>query len=110
MEEQEKKNYNRIFCKKVQQIEETLEVGIDKVTGKKKSNWKKKVKGKVISKVKKRISEEVAGRTKFWTIENDKQGRKKYIKESNSGTIKDIIKIRLHMWRGGGGGGGRAGS
>ena len=65
MEEQEKKNYNRIFCKKVQQIEETLEVGIDKVTGKKKSNWKKKVKGKVISKVKKRISEEVAGRTKF---------------------------------------------
>ena len=38
MEEQEKKNYNRIFCKKVQQIEETLEVGIDKVTGKKKSN------------------------------------------------------------------------
>ena len=65
MEEQEKKNYNRIFCKKVQQIEETLEVGIDKVTGKKKSNRKKKVKGKVISKVKKRISEEVAGRTKF---------------------------------------------
>ena len=65
MEEQEKKNYNRIFCKKVQQVEETLEVGIDKVTGKKKSNWKKKVKGKVISKVKKRISEEVAGRTKF---------------------------------------------
>ena len=65
MEEQEKKNYSRIFCKKVQQIEETLEVGIDKVTGKKKSNWKKKVKGKVISKVKKRISEEVAGRTKF---------------------------------------------
>ena len=65
MEEQEKKNYNRIFCKKVQQIEETLEVGIDKVTGKKKSNWKKKVKGKVISKVKKRISEEGAGRTKF---------------------------------------------
>ena len=38
MEEQEKKNYNRIFCKKVQQIEETLEVGIDKVTSKKKSN------------------------------------------------------------------------
>ena len=65
MEEQEKKNYNRIFCEKVQQIEETLEVGIDKVTGKKKSNRKKKVKGKVISKVKKRISEEVAGRTKF---------------------------------------------
>ena len=72
MEEQEKKNYNRIFYKKLQQIEETLEVGTDKVTGKKKSNWIKKVKGKVVSKVKKRISEEVAGRTKCRTIENDK--------------------------------------
>ena len=56
----------------MQQIEETLEVGTDKVTGKKKSNWIKKVKGKVVSKVKKRISEEVAGRTKCRTIENDK--------------------------------------
>ena len=24
--------------------------------------------------------------------------KKGYIKENNSGTIKDIIKIRLHMW------------
>ena len=36
--------------------------------------------------------------TKRWTIENDKWGRKEYIKESNSGAIKDKIKIRLHMW------------
>ena len=42
--------------------------------------------------------EEIAGRTKCGTIENDKWGRKEYRKESNSGTIKDIIKIRLHMW------------
>ena len=41
----------------------------------------------------------MAGRTKCRTIENDKRGRKEYIKESNSGTIKDIIKIRLHMWK-----------
>ena len=44
------------------------------------------------------MSEEMAARTKCRTIENDKWGRKEYIKESNSGTIKDIIKIRLHMW------------
>ena len=44
------------------------------------------------------MSEEMAGRTKCRTIENDKWGRKEYIKERNSGTIKDIIKIRLHMW------------
>ena len=43
------------------------------------------------------MSKEIAGRTKCRTIENDKRRRKEYIKESNSGTIKDIIKIRLHM-------------
>ena len=37
---------------------------IDKVTGKKKSTWKKEVKEKVISKLKKRMSTEMAERTK----------------------------------------------
>ena len=40
----------------------------------------------------------MTGRTKCRTIENDKWGRKEHIKESNSGTIEDIIKIRSHMW------------
>ena len=44
------------------------------------------------------MSEEIAGRAKCQTIENDKQRRKEYIKASTSGTIKDLIKIRLHMW------------
>ena len=76
IEEQEKKNYNNTFYKKVQQIAEILEIEIDKVTGKKKSTWKKQVKEKVISKFKKRMSEDMAGRTKYQTIENDKWGRK----------------------------------
>ena len=45
------------------------------------------------------MREEMAGRGKCRTIENDKWGRKEHLKESNSGTIKDIIKIRLHMWK-----------
>ena len=44
------------------------------------------------------MSEEMAGITKCRTIENDKWGRKEQIKESRTGTIKDKIKIRLHMW------------
>ena len=40
----------------------------------------------------------MAQRAKSWIIENEKCGRKEYIKETNSGTIKGIIKIRLHMW------------
>ena len=41
--------------------------------------------------------EEMAGRKKCQTIENDKWRRKEYVKETNSGTIKDMIKIRLHI-------------
>ena len=43
------------------------------------------------------MSEEMAGRTKCRTTENDKWGRKEYMKEINSGIIKDMIKIRLHI-------------
>ena len=43
------------------------------------------------------MSEEMAGRTKCRTTENDKWGRKEYIKEINSGIMKDMIKIRLHI-------------
>ena len=64
IKEQEKKNYNSTFYKKEQQIAETLEIEIDKVTSKKKSIWKKQVKEKVILKVQKRMSEEIKGRTK----------------------------------------------
>ena len=42
--------------------------------------------------------EKMVERTKCWAIENDKWGRREYIKESNCGTIKDTIKIRLLMW------------
>ena len=64
IEEQEKKNYNNNFYKKVQQIAETLEIEIDKAAVKKKSTCKKQVKDKVISKDKKGMTEEMAGRTK----------------------------------------------
>ena len=37
IEKQAKKNYNSTFYKKVEQIPETLDIEIDKVTGKKKS-------------------------------------------------------------------------
>ena len=43
------------------------------------------------------MSEEMAGKRKCRAIENYKWGRKEYMKDSNSGTIKDIIKIRLHL-------------
>ena len=60
IEEQEKKNYNNTFYKNTQQISENFEIEIDKVTGKKKSTWKKKSEGE--------MSKEMAGRTKCRTI------------------------------------------
>ena len=43
------------------------------------------------------MSEEMAERTKWRAIENDIWGGNEHIKESNSGTFKNIIKIRLHI-------------
>ena len=38
-------------------------------------------------------------RGKCRTIENNKWQRQEYIKESNSGTTKDAIKIKLHLYQ-----------
>ena len=51
----------------------------------------------MLSKIKKRMSDKMAERTKCRAIENDIWERNEYMKESNSGTFKDIIKIRLHI-------------
>ena len=41
----------------------------------------------------------MANKAKARTIVENKWERKKYLQESDSGTIKDVIKIRLHMWQ-----------
>ena len=40
----------------------------------------------------------MTNKTKARTIVEDKWERKKYLQECDSDTIKDVIKIRLHMW------------
>ena len=40
----------------------------------------------------------MVGRTECRAIENDNWGIKEYKEENNSGTIKDINKIRFNMW------------
>ena len=53
-EQQEKRNYSDTFYKNAQR----------KKTGKKKSTWKKEKKEKIIPNIKKKITEEMAGRMK----------------------------------------------
>ena len=46
-----------------------------------------------------RTKQEMANKTKSRTIVADKWERKKYLLECDSETIKDVIKIRLHIWQ-----------
>ena len=64
-----------------------------------KSKWKNQVKEKIRKSIEERTKQEMANKTKARTIVEDKWERKKYLQECDSDTIKDVIKIRLHMWQ-----------
>ena len=64
-----------------------------------KSKWKKQVKGKIGKLIEERTKQEMANKTKARTIVEDKWERKKYLQECDSDIIKNVIKIRLHMWQ-----------
>ena len=57
------------------------------------------MKGKVGKSTEERKKQQIANETKARTIVEDKWERKKYLQEYDSDTIKDVIKIRLHMWQ-----------
>ena len=46
-----------------------------------------------------KTKQEMTNKTKARTIIEDKWGRKKSLQECDSETIKNVIKIRLHMWQ-----------
>ena len=46
-----------------------------------------------------RTKQEMANKTKARTIVEDTRKRKKYLQDCDSDTVKDVIKIKLHMWQ-----------
>ena len=64
-----------------------------------KFKWIKQVKGKIGKSTKERTKQEMAHKTKARKIVEDQQERKKYFQECDSDTIKDVIKIRQHLWQ-----------
>ena len=62
-----------------------------------KSKWKKQVKEKIGKSIDERTKQEMTNKTKARTVMQDKWERKKYLQECDSETIRDVIKIRLHM-------------
>ena len=55
--------------------------------------------GKTGKSIEERTQQEMTNKAKAKAIVEDKWKRKKYLQEYDSGTIKEMIKIRLHMWQ-----------
>ena len=51
-----------------------------------------------IQKIQGRVEKEMENKTKLRTVSEDKWERKEYIATFDSDLVKDIIRIRLHMW------------
>ena len=98
--EQAKSNHKNTMISKVKQIAQEIGLKIKNVENMSKSKWKKQVKEKIGKSIEERTKQEMANKTKARTIVEDKWKRKKYLQECDSDTIKDVIKIRLHMWHG----------
>ena len=49
--------------------------------------------------IEERTKQEMVNKTKARAVVEDKWKRKKYLQECGSDTIKDMIKIRLHIWQ-----------
>ena len=56
------------------------------------------VKDKIQNQIQERVEKEMENKTKLRTVQEDKWERKDYITTGDSDLVKDIIKIRLHMW------------
>ena len=97
VEEQEQNQFKNTLYQKVQKQQKIykliLVISLQPV-----NQNEKKVKGKAIDRIRKRMKEDMQEKTKCRTLRKDQWERKQYIQKCESNTIKDVIKIRLHMW------------
>ena len=91
-------NHHTMFYGKIKTIANNLKIQLEEADGMKKSEWKRKVKESIQEQVQKRTEAEMENKTKMRTINKDKWERKDYIRNCDSDIIKDVIKIKLHMW------------
>ena len=92
------RNHQNTFYEKVRTIAEELNIKLEAAVIMKKSEWKRTIKYKVQNKIQERVEKEMENKTKLRTVREDKWERKEYIATCDSDLVKDIIKIRLHMW------------
>ena len=71
VEEQEQNQLKNTFYQKVQKIEKDLKIDISDITSTSVSEWEKKVKGKAIDRIRKRMKEDMQEKTKCRTLRED---------------------------------------
>ena len=97
VEEQEQNQFKDTLYQKIQKQQKIykliLVISLQPV-----NQNEKKVKGKAIDRIRKRMKEDMQEKTKCCTMQNDKWEKKQYITNCKRNTIKDVIKIRLHIY------------
>ena len=97
--EQAKSTKKNTMISKVQQIAQEMGVKLKNVENMSKSKWKKEIKGKIGKSIEEKTKQEMTNQTKGRKIIEAKSERKKYLQECDNETIKDVIKVRVHMWQ-----------
>ena len=77
---------------------EELNIKLEAPATIKKSQWKTRKKDKIQDQIQKRVEKEMKNKAELRAVREDKLERKEYIATCNSDLVKNIIKIRLHMW------------
>ena len=98
VQEQIAQNHQNSFYEKVKTIVKELNIKLEAAVTMKKSVWKKTIKDKIQNKIQERVEKEMENKFKLRTVREDKWERKDYIAKCDSDLVKEIIKIRLHMW------------
>ena len=93
-QEQRAQNHPNTFNDKMRAIAEEVNMKLAKAVIMKKSDWKRTTKDKVQNQIQERVEKEMRLRT----VKEGKWERKEYIATCDSDLVKQIIKVRLHMW------------
>ena len=98
IQKQRAQNHPNTFYEKVRTTAKELNIKLEQVAIMKRSEWKRTAKDKVQNQIQERVEKEMENKIKLRTVREDKWERKEYITTCDNDLVKNIIKIRLHMW------------
>ena len=98
IQEERAQNHSNNSYDKVRTIVEELNIKLEKAVIMKKSDWKRTAKDKIQNQIQEWVEKEMENKTKLRIVREDKWERREYITTYDCDLVKDIKKIRLHMW------------